>query len=114
MAQQPGFHGPTSNFKRVANPGAVRSKVAGAEKAKNSSMDYVRQSRAASKPTDGQLPMRATSTARIPGAPAPSYQAHSAVQANNRQFGGASQAIKGAVSKLRVAKRLGGLLRRGR
>lgn len=111
MAQQPGFHGPTSNFKRVANPGAVRSKLAGAESFKNSNMDYNRESRAAIKPTDGQLPMRATSTSRIPGAPAPSYQAHSAVQANTRQFGSASQAIKGAVNRLRSANRLGGLLR---
>lgn len=44
----------------------------------------------------------------------PAPQSHPMVAANNRQFGGAGQAIKGAVGKLRVAKRLGGLLRRGR
>lgn len=63
----------------------------------------------------GRSPIKVPNVAAKPAVqPAQPAKMHSAVQANNRQFGGASQAIKGAVGKLRVAKRLGGLLRRGR
>lgn len=105
--QQPGFHGPSSSGRRVNNPAAVQTRIAGAEAQKNGAMDQVRQSRAASKPTDGQLPMRATSTARIPGAPALPLR-------NATQFATVGQGMKSAVTRLRTAKRLGSLLRRSR
>lgn len=50
-------------------------------------------------------------TPAIPGVQKPM---HSAVGANTRQFGSVGGAMKGALSRVRTASRLKGLLRRGR